>query len=361
MRDSRLDLRVLVIGASRAADSMEDHVLDALRTLGATAEYASTAIRFEALGSAANAFLGKLTHAALREPERLLETRLVKRAERFAPDLVLVLQGNHISPKTVARLRQRTQARIVCWCQDHLGVLGRQYLLGAEYDAVFLKDRYMLELFTSTVRGTPFFYLPEACNPSVHRSLELTAEDRQRYECDVMIYGSIYYYRQTILQQLGAFDLKIWGHAAGWFVNRVERAVSGPEVFLDAKVRAVRAARVALNPLHYGEVNALNCRTFELAGCGAFQLVTHKPVLKEHFSPGSELDDFRTTDELIEKIRHYLNHPEQAAAIARRGQERAHREHTYDHRLRDIIAVAFGSQKSTLPRCRLAGGARSPA
>jgi spore maturation protein CgeB len=340
---------------------MEDHVLDALRAVGSTVDYASTAIRLEALGSVANAFLGKLNHSMLREPERLLEPRLVKRAERFAPDLVLVLQGNHISPKTVAQLRQRTKARIVCWCQDHLGVLGRQYLLGAEYDAVFVKDRYMLELFSNMIKGTPFFYLPEACNPRVHRSLELTAEDRRRYECDVMIYGSIYYYRQAILQQLGEFDLKIWGHAARWFVNRVEGAVSGPEVFLDHKVRAVRAARIALNPLHYGEVNALNCRTFELAGCGAFQLVTHKPVLKEHFIPGNELDDFRSTDELIEKIRHYLNYPEQAAAIAKRGQERAHREHTYEHRLRDIVRVALGRQKSSSPRLRHLGGARSPA
>jgi spore maturation protein CgeB len=338
---SLTDRRVLLVGASRAPDSMENHVLDALRALGATAEYATTTIRFEVFGTAANALIDKVAHSTLREPERLLERRLVNRAERFAPDLVLVLQGNHISPKTVAQLRRRTEARIVCWCQDHLGVLGRQYLLGAEYDAVFVKDRYMLELFSSMVKGTPFFYLPEACNPRVHRPLELTPEDRRRYACDVMIYGSLYYYRQAILQQLGEFDLKIWGHAARWFVNRLERTIAGPNVVLDEKVRAVRAARIALNPLHYGEINALNCRTFELAGCGAFQLVAHKPVLKEHFAPGSEIDEFRTTDELIEKMRHYLQRPELAAAIAKRGQERAHRDHTYEHRLRKIIGVAL--------------------
>jgi spore maturation protein CgeB len=337
----RIGLRVLLIGASQAADSMEAHVIDALKTLGCTADYASTRFRIEAIGFVGNAVLYKAVHSLFREPERLSERRLLRRAEQFAPDLVLVIQGNHLSPKTVALLRQRLKVPIVCWCQDHVATLGRQYMLGAEYDAVFLKDRYMQELFSNTVKGTPFLYLPEACNPRVHRPVELTLDDRRRYGCDVMIFGSLYYYRQAILGQLGEFDLKRWGNAPAWFVNRIEKSRAGGDVILDDKARAVRAARIALNPLHYGEINALNCRAFELAGCGAFQLITHKPVLSEHFTPGVELDAFHSVDELIEKIRHYLRNPDQAAEIARKGQIRTHREHTYETRLREIFRVAF--------------------
>jgi spore maturation protein CgeB len=335
------DLRVLLIGASQAADSMEAHVIDALHALGCAVEYASTALRIEALGYVGNAILHKAAHSLLREPERLTEGPLLKRAQQFAPDLILILQGNHLSPKTVTRLRQHLKVPIVCWCQDHVGTLGRQYMLGAQYDAVFVKDRYMQELFSSMVKGTPFIYLPEACNPRVHRSIELTREDRGQYGCEVMIFGSIYYYRQAILSQLEEFDLKRWGNAPAWFVNRLKKPGAGSDIVLDDKVRAVRAARIALNPLHYGEINSLNCRAFELAGCGAFQLITHKPVLREHFTAGVELDAFRSVDELIEKIRHYLRHPEQAAEIARVGQIRAHREHTYEIRLREIFRVAL--------------------
>lgn len=343
------DLRVLVIGASFAPDSMESHVVDGLRSLGAVAEYATTALRIDALGTAANAVLYKVTHALWREPERITERGLLNQAMHFAPDLILVLQGNHLSPKTVVELRRRLKVPIVCWCQDHLGVFGRQYLLGSEYDVLFLKDRYTQELFSRMIRTMPFVYLPEACNPRVHRPLQLTADDHRRFGCDVMIYGSIYYYRQAILQQLGAFDLKIWGSAAGWFVNRLRERRAGGEVFLDDKVRAVRAARIALNPLHYGEVNALNARTFELAGCGAFQLVTHKPVLSEHFTPGAEVEAFQSVDELVEKLRHYLDHPEQAAEIALNGQRRAHRDHTFAARMREIVRVALNRPHSGNP------------
>ena len=74
---------------------------------------------------------------------------------------------------------------------------------------------------------------------------------------------------------------------------------------------------------------------------GGFQVITAVPVLGEHFRIGQEIVPFRTTEELKELIRHYLDRPEEAAAIARRGQARAHAEHTYEHRLREIMRVSL--------------------
>jgi spore maturation protein CgeB len=155
-----------------------------------------------------------------------------------------------------------------------------------------------------------------------------------------MIAGSLYYYRQEILRELGEFDLKMWGGQFDWMMNRLPGRHMGREVVLEDKARAARAARIALNPLHYAEINALNCRAFELAGCGAFQLVTAQPVVAEHFVPGVEIETFASVGELIEKIRHYLQHPAAAAEIARRASIRAHSEHTYEHRLAEILHVA---------------------
>jgi spore maturation protein CgeB len=110
---------------------------------------------------------------------------------------------------------------------------------------------------------------------------------------------------------------------------------------MDEKARAARAARISLNTLHFAEIDALNSRAFELAGCGAFQIVTSRPVLREHFLPGAEVETFESIGELIEKIRHYLRHPDSAALIAARGQERAYAEHTYEHRLQEILRIAL--------------------
>jgi len=337
--------RLLVVGLQNFHDSMEWHVLDAARALGCEASFFSTR-GFAGLRGTWHKAVDKCRDLLLREPERRTERELAEAVERLKPELILVVLGNRLSPKTVRLLRSRTTAPIVCWCQDQMTTLGRQYLIGSGYDAVFVKDRYLQELFSRMVRSTPFHYLPEACNPRVHKPIELVDDDYYRYGCEVMLAGSVYYYRQEILRTLGDFDLRIYGTRPGWLLDRLDGRRIEPEVWGDAKVRAARAASVALNTLHYAEVDGLNCRAFELAGIGAFQLMDHKSVVSEHFRPGEEIETFRTLDELSAKIRHFLRMPERAKAIAEAGQRRAHRDHTYEARLREIFRVALPARQA---------------
>jgi spore maturation protein CgeB len=331
---------VLVIGSHCFLDSMEWHVVETLRALGCAAEFFE-ARAFGGIQNRLQKALLKSANLLLREPERLVERRLFAALERTAPQLILVILGSQLSPKTVQLLRARTAAPIVCWCQDQMTTLGRQYLLGAGYDAVYVKDRYLQDLFSRMSRATPFHYLPEACNPRVHRSLDATGAELAQLRCDVMIAGSLYYFRQEILAALAEFDLRIYGHSPEWLVEKLPERHMRRNLFGDDKVHAARAARVALNPLHYAEVDALNCRTFELAGCGAFQIVTDKPVLAEHFERGREIETFASLDELVEKTRYYVRNPEQALAIAAAGQRRAHREHSYEARLGIILDASL--------------------
>jgi spore maturation protein CgeB len=131
-----------------------------------------------------------------------------------------------------------------------------------------------------------------------------------------------------------------------WLLGRLDPECFGRPVFAEDKARAIAAARICLNTLHYAEVDGLNCRAFEIAGCGGFQLITSVPVLGEHFAVGSEIVEFKTTAQLAELVRHHLDHPELAATIAKRGQERAHRDHSYEVRLREILAISLGAARA---------------
>jgi spore maturation protein CgeB len=344
--------RVLVVGQRLHTDCFEWHILDALRHLGAEARFVEAQPLSSRSPRLAQRAADKIARLLWREPERLFETRLVRAAQAFAPTLILVILGNQVSPKTIARLRKVTAAAIVCWSQDQMTTIGRQFLLGSEYDAVFVKDRYMQDLFSRMIKSTAFHYLPEACNPRVHRSVALGADERGAYDCDVMIAGTLYYYRQEILRQLTDFKVKVWGSRPDWLLYRLAFDHPAREIVCDEKARAVAGARTCLNTLHYAEVDGLNCRAFEIAGCGGFQLITQVPVLAEHFEVGQEIVAFRSTSELIELIRHYLDHPESAAQIARAGQARVHREHTYERRLQEIFRIALGTHAGA-PRLTL--------
>ena len=338
--------RVLVIGSQSFPDTLEWHVIDSLRHLGCPHELFDVRFSVGGTRSLVSSAVGKLANTLLREPERLTEKALLRKVAEFQPSLVLVILGNQLSPKTVARLRAQTTAPLVCWCQDQMTTLGRQYLLGSGYDAVFVKDRYLQDLFSRMIKSTSFHYLPEACNPRVHRIVEPDETERARLQCEVMIAASLYYYRQEILQQLSEFDLKVWGYRPDWLVYRLRAWHGGAEIVMDDKAKALRAARICLNTLHFAEVNGLNCRAFEIAGCGGFQLVNSVPVLAEHFEPGREVASFDSVDHLIEQIRYYLRNPAEAASIASRGQARAHADHTYEHRLHDIFEICLGHTRA---------------
>jgi len=341
--------RVLLIGVQDGPDTMEWHVADALRQLGVPMRLFRCQALYAALPRPLGAALAKTASLLLREPERLIETRLLRTVADFSPTLVLVTLGSQLSPKTVKRIRMATRAPIVCWCQDSLGTLGRQYLLGAGYDLVFVKDRYMQDLFSRMLRSTTFHYLPEACNPRVHHPVTLDEAAAAHFGCDVMIAGTLYYYRQEILRELTRFRLRVWGVVPDWLEYTLGAAHMGRQAVTEEKRRAVAGASICLNALHLAEINGLNCRAFELAGCGGFQMITLVPVLAEHFVPDREIVSFASVDELVDKVSYYLERPQLARDIARRGLERALREHTYEHRLQQIFAAALGHPASPGP------------
>ena len=331
--------RVLLVAAAAGPDSMERHVLDAFRELGWKAEHFDCR-RITGLNTnidrAANSFLRLL----IREPERLRESELIHAIEVSQPDIILVLLGNQISPKTVAKIHSRFDVPVVAWCQDQMTTMDRQYLIGSEYDHVFVKDHYMVE-FLRDMAGLPsVHYLPEACNPRIHRTVKLRAEEKARYKADVMTYGSLYYYRQSILTALNEFDLKVWGAKPDWLVDRLPGRYMGRGIFEEEKCKAVHAARIALNTLHYGEVRSLNARAFEIAGIGGFQLMSHSSIVNDHFVIGEEIETFTSRRELVEKVRYYIEKPEERGSIAAAGQRRAHADHTFRQRLLTLLELS---------------------
>jgi spore maturation protein CgeB len=80
-------------------------------------------------------------------------------------------------------------------------------------------------------------------------------------------------------------------------------------------------------------------RNFEVPGCGGFVLTGHAENLDEYFVPGREIVCYQDEEELIRLARYYLDHEEERAAIAQAGYQRTLREHTYDHRFREIFGV----------------------
>jgi spore maturation protein CgeB len=72
---------------------------------------------------------------------------------------------------------------------------------------------------------------------------------------------------------------------------------------------------------------------------GAFLLTDDKKNLGTLFEPGKEVVTYSSPEEAIKLIDYYLDHPEEREAIARAGQQRTLREHTYHQRLQELVEI----------------------
>ncbi len=126
-----------------------------------------------------------------------------------------------------------------------------------------------------------------------------------------------------------------WGYGAERLPPRspLRRGYRGPAWGLEMYER-LRTARITLN-VHIGVAGryANNMRLYEATGVGSLLLTDWKENLGELFEPGREVAAFRSAGECVELIDHYLSHEEERAAVARAGQVRTLRDHTYERRM----------------------------
>ena len=108
----------------------------------------------------------------------------------------------------------------------------------------------------------------------------------------------------------------------------------GANMFEDA-ARRFNQSRIVLN---HAVRDDLNMRFFEVLCSGAFLLTTRLPDAESlGLREGEHYAAYASYDEAIEKINHYLNHPEERERIARAGHEAVMAAHTYRHRVRTML------------------------
>ena len=104
--------------------------------------------------------------------------------------------------------------------------------------------------------------------------------------------------------------------------------------------RALARSRVTLNRhIDVAENFANNMRLYEATGVGTLLITDQKDNLDELFKIGKEVVAYGSPEEAADLIRYYLSHPEEAVAIAKAGQKRTLRDHTYKQRMEELVAI----------------------
>lgn len=266
--------------------------------------------------------------------------------ENFEPDLIISTMWD-LPPWVLERLKHRPgrEPLLVVWCPDAVTNFDRQYIFAAPWDFLFFKDRYLVDFMRDKLDLNAHL-LPLGCYPGWHKRVELSPQERLTYGCDITTAGALYYYRAKFFENFKEYRVKVWGPPPKPYMqSQVRKMWQGRYVGELDKAKAFNGAAIVLNNMHYAEISGLNQRVFDACGCGAFQIVDATPVLEEYFIPGKELVAFSSLKELKEIIPYYLNRPREREEIARAGYERAHKEHTFRHRLEAMFTIISEPQR----------------
>ncbi len=349
MISDKSSLRVLVVlpfyGGSLPVGR---YAAAALRDLGHTVDV----FEAPAFYSAFTAFRGlHVTAERLETLEngflQVISQAIRARAETFEPDLLLCLAQ---APASRQLLRGFSRDRVITamwFVEDHL-VFPYWRAFAPLYDFFFVIQKEPL-LEKLTAAGATGHYLPMAALPSFHRPLEegeLSPAERRHYGSAVSFLGAGYPNRRLAFRQLTHLDLKIWG--SDWDGESLLASFvqdGGARIEPEQAVKIFNASTINLNlhsSIRSDELvptgDFVNPRTFELACCGAFQLVDRRGLLGELFDP-DELATFTTMPELLDMIAHYLAHPDERNTLAAKARARVLAAHTYQHRMAELIRV----------------------
>ena len=263
-----------------------------------------------------------------RAQERIVRAALGNDCE------IIINVDSMLTPSVVTRLRS-SGARVAFWFPDHLANLGRQYMLLAPYDAIFFKEPFLTDRLRAML-DLPVYYLPQACNPRWHRPVTQAGTEH----C-LVIAGNMYPSRVRLLDRLIAkgIPLRLYGGKfPRWIGETASRAAhTGRIVTCEEKARVFRSAAGVLNTMNLAEVNGVNARLFEAAGCGAAVLTDFRSTVPELFEVGKELLVFHDFDELVEQATRLLSERGLTARLGDAAALRAHRDHTYDLRVTTIL------------------------
>jgi len=107
-----------------------------------------------------------------------------------------------------------------------------------------------------------------------------------------------------------------------------------------AMYQALYNTKISLN-LHIDAAgnNANNMRLYESTGVGTLLLTDAKDNLHTLFEPGKEVVAYHSAEDCIEKLNYYLSHEDERQAIAAAGQARTLKEHTYRHRMEELLPI----------------------
>ncbi len=320
------------------------YVKRALETLGHKVQWIDHSVHaasYEVMGSLKDPRNRQLMQG--RMADVLSQWTLATVAES-PPDLVLSMAQAPMTLAVLEHLRKKKFLTAMWFVENYRHLTYWQQMApGYEFWFVFQQGACLDAFRQAGARQVG--YLPMAADPDLHCPLTLSEEDRRTFGSDVSFVGAGYANRRRLFPALlrHPWSFKLWGNEwEGADELRSVLQLNGARIDTATCMKVFNATAINLN-LHSTtgvgldpQADFVNPRTFELAACGAFQLLDHRSQLSQFFTE-QEMVSFKDFGDVPGLIQQWLADPAARQAMANAARARVLNTHTYVHRMQDLL------------------------
>jgi len=293
-----------------------------------------------------------LTYRTLLTPAVFaLNREITQRAANFRPDVAWLEKGTFIFPRTIRRLRQDPRLLLVYHNTDDWRLRGGMHSVHwrflrrtiADYDLHITSNLWNVEEF----REAGFrrvVHMELAANHALRDPGLVPESERAALGGPVGFIGHWEPVTERRILHLvrNGIPTKVYGgswddaQARGELSGALQyRFVNGEEY-----ARAIVSFDINLGIVSKWNRNHTASRTFQIPALGGFLLHERNDVVTKFFEEGVEAEFFDSDDELLEKCRHYLAHPDERRRIAEAGRRRCIESGYFElDRVREILPV----------------------
>ena len=244
-----------------------------------------------------------------------LETRI----DEIDPDVIIFFKGDMIRTEVLSVLSENRNIYLFYPDTFKFKALLRKRL------------HYFKSIYTASNNKQPYYKMgakkvvtvPWACDPYFHKKIEV----EKKY--NVSFIGTAYLERRRIIHNLGEVD--VFGDF--WYGFGTH---SNPSVYGEYFIKTINQSRINLNLQAKISIqaDAPTMRTFEVAGCGGFQISDYMPSLKQYFPM---IPTFKHSTDLKNQISYFLENKDEAVEIANKTREICYSKYKYTDSAKKIL------------------------
>jgi hypothetical protein len=297
-------------------------------------------------------WMRRLTHFTLRTPQVYAFNRAVLEAvARVRPQVVWLEKPVFVFPSTFRSLRREPGLRLVYhntddWRgKDRFHAIHWRYLLRElpRYDLYVLSNLHNVREFREQGLG-PVHHMELAANPAIRDPGPIPDEERRRLGGPVGFIGHWEPVTERLLARVARAGIPVKIYGGSWedaeANGPLRDAIQHRLVWGDDYARAICSFDVNVGIVSKWNRNHTASRTFQIPALGAFLLHERNEVVTRYFREGVEAEFFGSAEELVEKCRHYLAHPDERRRIAEAGRRRCRESGYFEvDRVREVLPL----------------------